>query len=125
MSAGRKGFQDEAANADALHFFNRVPGLKKLVAEGIAASFGDGDFVPGSVRAAEPRDVRPGEAREVLDFFECEQRLQLQVIGLRKFVRLQNAVRQIAIVGEKDKPRGMVLETTDRENPLRNGTQKF
>lgn len=73
MMAGGKRFHREVADFYALDFFDWVAGLEEAVAQGVAARFGECDFVPGGVFAFKARDLRAGGAREGFDFFEGQQ----------------------------------------------------
>ena len=101
---GFKPLQLEVAHAYAPHLVDGMPGLKKFITQRIAPRLGERHLVPRHFLAPKTRDVRAGSAREAFDFGEREQRLELQLIGLPQIVRLQDAVGQVAVVGQQYQP---------------------
>jgi hypothetical protein len=125
MPARCKGFEFEIPDSHALHSFHRVARLKQAVAQFVAARIGKRHFVPGRVLALQALDSRAGGTRKLLDFRKREERFQFHQVGLRKAVRFQNAVGQIAVVRKKDKPSGVVFEPSHREDALGNPVQQI
>jgi|HubBroStandDraft_6_1064221.scaffolds.fasta_scaffold00110_12 hypothetical protein len=125
MAAGRKGLEFEIPDSHALHSFHRVARLKQAIAQFVAARVGKCHLVPGRVLALQALDSRAGGTRKLLDFRKREERFQFHQVGLRKAVRFQDTVGQIAIVRKKDEPRSMVFEPSHWEDALGNPVQQI
>ena len=125
MSSRGGRIELEVGDAGALHFLHEMARLEKLVAQSVAAHPRKRDFIPGCVLAAKARDARAGGAREAFNFFEREKRLEFQLIRLWQIVRLQNAIREVAVICQKYQARGMVFEAPYRKNSLGDSVQKI
>ena len=86
-------FEREVADFYALDFFHGMAGLEQAVAQRVAASFGERDFVPRGVFAFDARDARASGLRQAFDFFEGEESFQFQIVGLRQVMGFEHQVR--------------------------------
>jgi hypothetical protein len=74
VASGCERLKLEIPYANAFHFFHEMACLEKPVAQRIAARFGERHFIPGRILAANPRQARAGEARQIFDLGEREKR---------------------------------------------------
>ena len=93
MMSRRKRFESKISDGDAFHFFNRMAGLEQPRAQDIGARFGKRHFIPRGVFPFYADDVCSSRARQAFDFFEGQQGLQFQIIGLHQVARLQHPIR--------------------------------
>jgi hypothetical protein len=63
MMPRRQRFHGEVADFHALDLFNGMAGLEEAVAQGIAAGFGERDFVPRRVFSFDAVDLRARGSR--------------------------------------------------------------
>lgn len=125
MASGRERAEFEIRNSHAADFFDGMARLEKLVAKSIAARFGQRDDIPRRFLASQALDMRARRPSKAFDLGERKQRFQLQVIRLADAMRAQEQIRKIAIVGQEDKPRGVIFETAHGENALGNAVEQI
>ena len=121
----RKRFHGKVADFHALDLFDWMAGLEQAVTQGVAARFRKCRLIPGGVFSFNAVDLRARGSRQVLDFFECQQRFQLQLIGLRQLMGFQHQIRKLTVVGQKNQAHRVIFQTAHREHALRDAMEQI
>src|SRR5580704_18917338 len=125
MVSGSERFEREIPDGDAFDFFNGMASLEKPSAQSIGARFKERDFIPRSVFPFYASDVRASRPGEAFDFFEGEQGLQFQIIGLLQMTGFQHQVREIAIIGQENQAHGVIFQPAYGKNALGDAVEQI